>query len=334
MPSIAEVRQELVTEFEGIAQTNGDFLEHCASIGALLSGGLGAGVIEEALVSLDTRMFDVIDQRLTPQTKALMASSQRRENFGQAAVAGAFKPKSTPERKAMAANTSPLTTSGNDPFSKVLATALAEFERNLNYPHNVDDRFHPRYVGFVPGNVFLQNVALGAHWKDVGASPDHGEFTHQIQWYVIAASGRVPTNKVGEVYRTIGSCGLSAKNPDGFGQKALWARLLDRPTPQRSGDKPGGTGVNTDYRSPELFNAYLRRGGEKFPLLANFLEERHAKRSGGGDGDAFPNVATMRNYCAKKLFRQASYANLGGDQKAAVDDIVGPGKSNILTVAA
>jgi hypothetical protein len=332
MPSKEAVRQELLSEFEGIAALGGgSFLDSCAEIGALLSGGLGAGPIDKTLTLLEALMFKVIDDRLTPAVKEKMKESARKDQFGKTANAGAFKPKTNNMRQEISQQTSKLTVTGTDPFSKVLVTALAAFEKDLNYPANKDDTFHPRYVALVSPDNFLGNIAKGAHWKDVGASADHGEFTHRLQWFTIAASDLVPTNTVGMVYRDIGQCGLKAKEGDGFDQKDLWARLCDRPLQRLAKNKIGGAESNNDYRCPENFNTYLRSAKVKFPLLSNFLDARHGKRSTLVDSDAFPSTPLMKDYCAKKLYKVPMYKDLAPPKQLEIDDIV---KSGILTVPA
>ena len=331
MASVDDVRRELLEEFAGLHGEDAGFIDACAAIGALLSGDQGPGRIDGALGKLEALMFQVVDGRLKDDVRGQFPDPERKKLIGNTAAGGAFAPKTSSERKEVVKQTAPMTKLNADPFRKVLTTALDQFESNLNYPVNRDAAFHPRYVGLVSPERFLGNIAQGQHWKDVGASPDHGEFTHRLQWFVIAASDTVPPNKVAEVYRGIGLCRRNARAEDGLGQSALWARLCDRPIERLSNGKPGGTVGIADYRSPENFNTYLRAQAVRFPLLSSFLSARHAKRSGGGDSGGFPSYAMMKNYCAKKLYKRA-YAELKLGEQAEVDKIVGERGSSVLRV--
>jgi hypothetical protein len=329
MASKENVRTELLEEFAGIAAVEGDFLDACATIGALLSGGLERGPIDKALGALEKLMFEVIDERLKPDLKQQLEIGLRQGAMGSAAKGGAFNHKGDSTRQDIAKQVKTQTTSGEDPFSKVLVTALNQFEKNLNYPVNKDQYFHPRYVGFVKPKTFLDNIAQGAHWKDVGASPDHGEFTHRIQWFVIAASGVLPAHKVSAIYREVGQCALSSPKKDRFKQGALWARLCDRPMNlQNLGE--GQIGVsesNDDYRCPEHFNAYLRSAQQTYPLLSSFLKARHEKRSMVVDSNNFPSQPIMKDYCAKKKYKVQKYNDLNELDRKDIDQIV---KSAVL----
>jgi hypothetical protein len=323
MATESAVLEELKSEFKGIEEQPA-FLDSCAKIGALLSGGYGNGPISEALKTLNDLMFKVIDGRLKDDVKQQLEESARRENIFQTAKSGAFSPKDRGIGKIIGEQTSPMTISRENPFKKVLTTALIEFEHDFGYPVNQDEFFHPSYVAFVSAETFLGNIGQGFHWKDVGASPDHGEFTHRLQWFTIAASQIVPKATIGSVYRDIGTCGLKSEKPDGFDQHDLWARLFDRPMDRLSKGRIGAAESGNDYRCPEQFNSFLRGGSATFPLLSSFLAARHSKRA-AGDSDAFPTKGVMQDYCARKMFKSKSYANLLPPQKEEVDKVISSG---------
>jgi len=327
-------REELQQEFASLTN-DADFWQSCAHIGDLLESGPGSALIKKALESLDTLLFQLIDGRLSEETKKSLKPEQRRAATVSTAKAGAFKPKNSKERTEISGALVPKTTEGKDPFSKVLVTVLGTYEKDCAYPANADAHFHPRlfYVGFLQRDPFLNNIAAGNHWKDVGASAQHGEFTHRLQWYVVAASGVIPKNKVGEVYRKVGAFRDQAKDADGFDQRDLWARLCDRPNPLKSKGMKGGTDKLTDFRSPENFNDYLRgpEGAKLCPLLNAFLSARFAKRAGGGEGENFPSEPQMKAYYARKKFKR-SYAELEAMQRQDVDEAVGTDRGNILAI--
>jgi hypothetical protein len=74
----------------------------------------------------------------------------------------------------------------------------------------------PTIVGDLDALAFNPLLRHGYQFKDVGAGPYHGEYTHRLQWYAIVAAraaGEIELfNTPLEIYRSLGY--LSAKAPD------------------------------------------------------------------------------------------------------------------------
>ena len=52
----------------------------------------------------------------------------------------------------------------------------------------VETRKHvPTYHGFVQPDNFIKQLKKKAQWKDPGAQPVHGEYTHRLQWYALTS---------------------------------------------------------------------------------------------------------------------------------------------------
>lgn len=309
---VAEIRRELLEDFPALEQ-KAIYLDQCAEIGALLEEGEKSLRVTKALGQLDQRMYALIRSRIqaaafknaedAPQFKGQPTDTIHRTVVdSMASNFGAFKPKSNPSRQKLVGDLAPFT-GKQDPFSKVLATVLAEDERGCAYPENKDEQFHPRYyVGFVKREPFLDTIRTGRHWKDVGASPLHGEYAHRLQWYVIANAGVVEKNKVGELYRFIGQFRDESKRADRLGQKDLWPRLCDRPRADFTSGGVGGASSAGDFRAPEHFTSHLLNAAA-YPILSAFVKARYEKRLAGmGSETDFPSETSMRQYTARKLF--------------------------------
>lgn len=330
-PDVDKIELELAGEFPSL-KNDPEFLTQCAIVGALLRYGGKSQPLLNAVKALDDRMFALIDSRLKPEAKQNLTEIKRRELTTQTAKGGAFAPKGTEERAQISGTLKGMTTTGEDPFSKVLVSVLEAYERDLGYPANQDHNFHPRhyYVGLVGRESFLDKIATGQHWKDVGASPLHGEYTHRLQWFVVAEASTIPRNKVGEVFRKVGQFREQSQLADGFGQRDLWPRLCDRPSMLLNKGQPGGSESLSDFRSPEHFNEFLISRSNGNALVREFLLARFNKRKGSGGGDNFPSEPSMKEYTARKLHKTA-YDQLGMVEKQQVDDLVGQGKANMFS---
>lgn len=182
----------------------------------------------------------------------------------------------------------------SDPnFGKLLTRALDDFERKHGFV--VPEKL-PVFVAFVFGGVFKDTIKSRMHFKDVGAGPNHGEFTHRIQWYALTRGGAlisVDKENAGDVYSAIHR--WLNKNPGGGGQLLqLWNYVFDmQPRLVGPGDRLDGT----DFRSPENLNLWLTGDEEPdfCPLLRSFLRARMNKRQ---------RVVGVDQYFKKKLGAQ------------------------------
>ena len=324
-----EIKDELSREFPALLKAD-QYLNWSASAGALLEEGSESSQVKKALATLDQRMFEQIRSRIKltafPPEDASAAFKGKTTDERHKMVVdnlvgeyGAAKPKTSPERRKNLENLKAFI-DGKDPFSKVLVTVLAEDEKDCAYPEQKDAKFHPRYfVGFLKRETFLDTIRSGRHWKDVGASPLHGEYTHRLQWYLIANSGDIPRNQVGALYRFVGGFRDESKDPDSIGQKDLWPRLCDRPRMDMGGGNPGDTTKPSDFRAPEHITRFFLNSGNDYPILKAFIVARFEKRSQGmGDETNFPSTNSMQHYVAKKIFGKA-YAELKEQERSRID---------------
>jgi hypothetical protein len=119
-------------------------------------------------------------------------------------------------------------------------------------------------------------ASIGEHlpWVDLGAGPEHGYLTHRIQWYSLY------TNKsfVHFTPEIVGKALVfSKKMTTNSDPVAVWDFMFDRVKQQKiRGEKEGTPHYSTradDFRSPEVFNDYLKKSGDKFPILAAFVNK-------------------------------------------------------------
>lgn len=156
-------------------------------------------------------------------------------------------------------------------------------------------------VGFVAAKTFLEQVAKGRHWKDPGAKPDHGDYTHRIQWYLITKQLKLK-HPAGVVFAATGK--YSAKL-DGI-EMSVFTFLVDRY--QRGSGAPSGKD-STDFRCPEYLNRWIISQGIAFPLLSSILAGRRQKRLN----------YDVRDYLAAKLYQKRSFNELSAGQQKEVE---------------
>lgn len=213
------------------------------------------------------------------------------------------------------------TSAKNNAYSHLLARVLTEAEKRNGFSLQGPGWFEkargvktpdvPYMVSVVSAQVFDTQLLNAQHWKDVGVSSRHGEFTHRIQWYVICRAGIVAAAK------------LMQKLAD-FGPKqdllasAAWDALVDR---AKSDEKQSALfkAVDTnDFRCPEYFNDYLTspNNRHKFPLLHAFLKARKEKRD---------TSFYLPDYIAKKVYGK-NFATLTAAQQADVANRADPTK--------
>ncbi|RKG92183.1 LirA/MavJ family T4SS effector [Corallococcus terminator] len=156
--------------------------------------------------------------------------------------------------------------------------------------------------GFANIKAFANLQKTSQHFKDLNAGPEHGEFTHQIQWYIISELWNAVQQEAermftytygyefgehkhfanaGALMAYVGKTGLSAVG--------IWNLLFDRV-------KDETVGVYTiskdpdckfDGRCPEVLHLSIFTRTREFPLLANFLKGRYAKREAERQNEAF-----------------------------------------------
>jgi hypothetical protein len=151
------------------------------------------------------------------------------------------------------------------------------------------------YVSFVNADSFRAQLRAGRHWKDPGVPGQHGEYTHRIQWYLLAQALRQEIGNPVTIFMKIG--GVVDPNPENK-PNGLWDALFDRN--DGAGDnKFKVQSTITDGRSPESLTKFIiaEDNAEKWPLLHWFIKARLKKR----DTIKLNNFGTARQYVESKI---------------------------------
>jgi hypothetical protein len=305
------------------------FLADCVEIAChLASGPSGVG---RGLATLEAAMYDritgylgqswldsVLRWKVARDARAYFdARGPQYKRYGEQVntIAG-----SSPTPQAADAAIRELPKPPKDPrFAHVLSSVLADAEAAVGFTVNPTPtlaspaRRVPTFVGALDERQFSQQLLNRNQWKDPGVVEGHGEFSHRIQWYLIAQGPRL-THRVPELFqRLVAHMAIAhpERRPDGVsGGIALWDALLDRGA---AGDRTAYFKAvgNHDFRSPDMLNRYLMDEGNDYPLLASFLRGRHQKRAGG-----FVPV----EYVAKKMFGRR-FDVLSAEEAARVEAI-------------
>jgi hypothetical protein len=138
-------------------------------------------------------------------------------------------------------------------------------------------------------------LRLGYHWKDPGASPDHGEYTHRLQWYAITNAAKYGRLKLlrSPLYLFQKLALPYCWNPrypstDVRGQtsgRAVWDLLFDCfPMDKANNDSsaPDVGPFTNSFRCPNNVLRWLIRRDmrSRYPLLGDIMAERFEKRTG------------------------------------------------------
>ena len=130
---------------------------------------------------------------------------------------------------------------------------------------------------------FMGMLGSGRMFKDRSAAPDHGEYTHRLQWHAVAKDMELnpklyTTDKASDLYR-----GLAARYQHGQTAKYNWMSLFDH-------------NENTgDFRQPETLTAELKQNND-LPALQSALNTEHAKRKKLGTLDGFKKGKERNEY--------------------------------------
>jgi hypothetical protein len=135
----------------------------------------------------------------------------------------------------------------------------------------------------------LQQAAQ--HFKDINAGPEHGEYTHQIQWYFLTELwSEVQTRMAEEFHATAGYYPDPIDYYDepfsvmwrvgetGTAAVGLWPMLFDRVTESVNGVYLQSKSTELEGRCPETLHRYMRHVKSPCPLLGAFLRARYKKR--------------------------------------------------------
>ncbi|AMB84774.1 hypothetical protein AWM79_05405 [Pseudomonas agarici] len=220
-------------------------------------------------------------------------------------------------------------------FSKLLTEALGRWEEksgfDVDHYFGLGDRRPADIMHGIPGSLFNQQLADGRPFKDLGAGPAHGEYSHRIQWYIIGNG--LPLRNAGDVYRDVkrwisvgGLLNHAAQENleqtttsvfsdlgTGAYRRYLWEYLFDR-----DGDPPNATTIafkaeKKDFRAPSNLNAHLRDlNCNDYPLLSWCVIDRYKKRTD-------PARIAVEDYFLKKVPDNSDFLNLkNGDATTQV----------------
>lgn len=275
----------LLKEIEATSQScwEGDPIPELAKIGTYLGNGEDLILDLKTLeIAMEQKMVQAIGQEAMQDLSAQKALARTYFN-------------AYPERAEVPAQP-------KGPYSKLLTSVLKENEQACGFTPTI-----AVYLGRLTEAAFLQEASQARHFKDL-ISPQHGEYTHRIQWYLVSQKNFVEKSKVATVYRLINMIPL------------LWDYLFDR----NPAEPPIHAG-KLDFRRPENLNGYLTQDDsivDALPLLTSFLRARRAKRT-GEIGKGFSQV-----YAARKMFKK-KYENLTQQEKEKVDACV---KTNLMVL--
>jgi hypothetical protein len=282
----AQVKDDLLKEFK----IDGPLLDDFAKIGAFLADAGAVG----SKASLGLRELNAAIGKVvwngTPKTQALMcerlnknyltaSEKEKTALFGQVQTELCKLLLLTKTTRANAEHADKVKIIQGDEataFQGVLQAVLLKNE----YAHGMhtDDQGHPlvppliySFTGTIEVDKFLQAVKAGYQWKDIGVSPEHGVFSHRIQWYLISQADdfwHLKPQDFKNVYREIGK--YTGKVADSLNQTSLWARLCDRPVTSKRAPSLGldlGTSDGKDFRSPERVTLHIQNRQTELPWL-------------------------------------------------------------------
>lgn len=267
-----EVQDELI-EWFGVKITGSRFYEDYGRIGSFLSD---PAQYLPALRELHAAMERLLDSR------------------GGGFSAG--EELNRPLHKALARiyrDTAPGSTGGllKGRFSKLLTSVLQANERASGFHAGVGESQTDILIG-LSGSRFNWLLKNRRPFKDVGASYEHGENSHRIQWYLISKMTTLQ-NPVAEIYEKLTGWGTKEVYKP-FGRKIyMWEFLVDRDGIPSNVSLPIKTDSQMDFRAPSNVNRFLKNG--QYPelyLLEAVLSHRWAKRQDEGGALAY--------YCRKR----------------------------------
>jgi Family of unknown function (DUF5636) len=158
----------------------------------------------------------------------------------------------------------------------------------------------PVLTGFVKAPAFKAHLLQQKrHWKDPGARPTHGEFTHRLQWWIVMQEKDLGSGAAypirGDVSKRFAQLVKYPYHPEGVGGVAdkdgrmMWDYLFDCFTngPPRSADS---------YRTPDNLHSAVM-SGVGGTLLQAMIVARHNKRMimiGGIGGKALDDYEAWK----------------------------------------
>ena len=328
-----QIREDLQRQFPEIFvnPVHQKYLPDYAAIGSFLSD---LERVEPPLSDLETALAEVMFTKLGYNSSAagkLLKGARRdyyvkqaRGQFGGWQSRLEARNASRPVKKDLA-------------FSKLLSDELSRVETLHGFRLHQDENGHPKAQMIMPlkAEEFRAQLRDRRPFKDPTIGADHGEFTHRVQWYLIATAQVV--TKPGEAYSKIGEVPWSVS-----GNFGLWDALCDR-QPEGAPGLPDlfpfyKEGIH-DFRTPEALLTWLCQELQQrtYPLLAGFLKARKEKRAFVTEMDSFKDPLVLR-YLSRKIFDRpyealpqqqqeyvAGFLEAGQQQGVLLPNAQGPG---------
>lgn len=145
----------------------------------------------------------------------------------------------------------------------------------------------------VSPNTFAELLEQGYILKDTGLGGNaHGEFTHAIQWLMIARQQQATGFLSKDVLTIYQHFGTSMRNTP-VSSSTLWDHVVDN------------TREDLSFRSPEVLHMRILHEKGKLPLLARILQMRFDKRSTGK-----PSLVGKHTAYEKKLNAYGGYEGI------------------------
>ena len=163
-------------------------------------------------------------------------------------------------------------------FKKLLSTVLARNEMQHGFRLEAESDKIPIIIG-LDGRAFNQLLKDRKPFKDIGAGPEHGEYSHRIQWFLVSRCGQL-AHEVGEIYEKVRQWS-TLEEYVGLGRKSyMWEFLVDRDgVPSNAASIPFKTEEQTDFRAPSNVNRALKDGRiVELRFLSKSLGDRFSKR--------------------------------------------------------
>jgi hypothetical protein len=255
------IEQEIETNFPAIAK-DAKFLDALVNIGWFLTS---AGDVMPELDYLEKALFNrAFGKSLGPERDKIY-QQRAKDYYGDATKRAQAKAKN--EKVEKDADLQHLITLEFADEEK--RAGLAKWKKN-GEPYQV------MVMGPFSGEGFLRNLQEGRHWKDI-VGPNHGEYTHRLQWYLIGKGAHV--SGVGDIFRKIGSAEVKRYEENRL-WCTVWDAIVDRLPPEdpRAVTFPFVAQNALDFRCPEYFLTWLCTQQDRYPILSSFLKGRKEKR--------------------------------------------------------
>lgn len=131
-------------------------------------------------------------------------------------------------------------------------------------------------------SMFYSVLSSGCLFKDIGVPPEHGAWTHFLQWYILVEENKLNPFLISspkELYTMLGTAKgvLKDKNQK---EISVWGIILDRPTSKES----------YDFRAPDNLHKYIKESLLKFPILSIIIAKGFSTKYISTLEEAYPSI--------------------------------------------